>query len=290
VASVFLALMLLWGIPPGRRLARLAVVAAAAFAFAATYSGGVTDLVRERNFYGPLRVADSGKGDRAVRRLFSGRTVHGIEFLAPERRREATAYYGERSGAGLVLGMGRAANRRVAVVGLGAGTLAAYGRQGDRFRFYEIDPAVIRAAREQFHFLADSAAATDVVEGDGRLMLEREPAASFDAIVLDAFTDDAIPVHLLTREAFQMYFSRLRDGCPLVIHLTNRYLDLNPVVEAVSRALDKGVVRLHSAGEADSATLSADWAVVSGLQPLGEARRAARVWTDDYSNLFQALR
>jgi len=290
VASVFLALMLLWGIPPGRRLARLAVVAAAAFAFAATYSGGVTDLVRERNFYGPLRVADSGKGDRAVRRLFSGRTVHGIEFLAPERRREATAYYGERSGAGLVLGMGRAANRRVAVVGLGAGTLAAYGRQGDRFRFYEIDPAVIRAAREQFHFLADSAAATDVVEGDGRLMLEREPAASFDAIVLDAFTDDAIPVHLLTREAFQMYFSRLRDGCPLVIHLTNRYLDLVPVVEAVSEALDKGVVQMHSAGDGYSQTLAADWAVVSDLQPRREAPGGVRPWTDEYSNLFQALR
>jgi spermidine synthase len=291
VASVFLALVLLWGVPPGRRLLRLAVFAAAAFVFASTFSGGDTNLLRERNFYGTLRVTDSGEGDRAVRKLFSGRTVHGVEFLSPARRRQPTAYYGERSGAGLALAASPIPNRRVAIVGLGAGTLAAYGRQGDVFRFYEIDPAVIRAASRYFHFLADSEAATDVVEGDGRLELERGPPASFDAIVLDAFSDDAIPVHLLTREAFELYFSRLRPGGPLLIHLTNRYLDLNPVVEALAAALHKGVTRIHSARDADSETLSADWAVVS---PHGEAepppRRSQRLWTDDFSNLFQAWR
>jgi len=290
VGAVFLALVRLWGVPPGRRLVRLALVAAGAFAVATTFSGSGTNLLRERNFYGTLRVADSGEGDMAVRRLFSGRTVHGVEFLSPERRRRPIAYYGERSGAALVLGTQPAPNRRVAIVGLGAGTLAAYGRKGDFFRVYEINPAVIRAASRYFHFLGDSDAATDVVEGDGRLMLEREPPTSFDAIVLDAFSDDAIPVHLLTREAFEMYFSRLRAGGPLLIHLTNRYLDLNPVVEAVAGALGKGVARIHSAGDADSGTLSADWAVVSEPQPRGAARPAVRVWTDDYSNLFQALK
>jgi hypothetical protein len=289
VGSVFLALVTLWGIPPGRRLLRLAVVAAGAFVFASTFSGGDTNLVRERNFYGTLRVTDSGEGDRAVRKLFSGRTVHGVEFLSPGRRRQPTAYYGERSGAGIALGTPQISSRRVAIVGLGAGTLAAYGRKGDVFRFYEINPAVIHAASEYFHFLGDSEAATDVVEGDGRLELDREPPASFDAIVLDAFSDDAIPVHLLTREAFEMYFSRLRPGCPLVIHLTNRYLDLNPVVEAVAGALHKGVARIHSARDADSETLSADWAVVSDSQP-GQPPRAVRPWTDDFSNLFQAWR
>jgi spermidine synthase len=287
VGSVFLALVLLWGIPPGRRLIRLAVVAAGAFVFASTFSGGDTNLVRERNFYGTLRITDSGEGDMAVRKLFSGRTVHGVEFLSPARRRQPTAYYGEHSGAGLALGATSTANRRVAIVGLGAGTLAAYGHKGDVFRFYEINPAVIRAASQ--YFLGDSAAATAVIEGDGRLELEREPPASFDAIVLDAFSDDAIPVHLLTREAFEMYFSRLRPGCPLLIHLTNRYLDLNPVVEAVAGALHKGVARIHSARDAESETLSADWAVVSEL--LAEPpRRAVRPWTDDFSNLFQAWR
>jgi hypothetical protein len=290
VASVFLALVLLWGIPPGRRLIRLAVVAAGAFVFASTFSGGDSNLLRERNFYGTLRVTDSGEGDRAVRKLFSGRTVHGVEFLSPARRREPTAYYGEQSGAGLALGASHTANRRVAIVGLGAGTLAAYGRKGDVFRFYEIDPAVIRAASEYFHFLGDSQAATEAIEGDGRLELEREPPASFDAIVLDAFSDDAIPVHLLTREAFEMYFSRLRPGCPLLIHLTNRYLDLNPAVEAVAAALHKGVTRIHSARDADSETLSSDWAVVSDLLEAKPPRRAVRPWTDDFSNLFQALR
>jgi len=290
VGSVFLALVLLWGIPPGRRLIRLAVVAVGAFVFASTFSGGDTNVVRERNFYGALRVTDSGAGDRAVRKLFSGRTVHGVEFLSPTRRRQPTAYYGERSGAGLALGAARTAGRRVAIIGLGAGTLAAYGRKGDVFRFYEIDPAVIRAASQYFHFLGDSAAATEVVAGDGRLELEREPPASFDVIVLDAFSDDAIPVHLLTREAFEVYFSRLRPGCPLLIHLTNRYLDLYPAVEAVAGVLHRGVARIHSARDADSETLSADWAVVSELLEAKPPRRAARPWTDDYSNLLQAWR
>jgi spermidine synthase len=289
VGSVFLALILLWGIPPGRRLIRLAVVAVGAFVFASTFSGSETNLLRERNFYGTLRVTDSGQGDRAVRTLFGGRTVHGVEFLSPARRRQPTAYYGERSGAGLALGASHTANRRVAIVGLGAGTLAAYGRKGDVFRFYEINPAVIRAASEYFHFLGDSEAVTEVVEGDGRIELEREPPGSFDAIVLDAFSDDAIPVHLLTREAFEMYFARLRPGCPLVIHLTNRYLDLYPVVEALAGVLHKGVARVHSPRDADSQTLSADWAVVSGSQA-EQPRRGVRPWTDDFSNLLQAWR
>ncbi len=290
VASVFLALVLLWGVPLGRRLLRLAVVAAAAFVFAATFSGGDTSLVRERNFYGTLRVTDSGDGDHEVRKLFSGRTVHGIEFLAPARRRQPTAYYGAQSGAGLVLGATHTANRRVAIVGLGVGTLAAYGRKGDLFRFYEINPAVIRAANGQFHFLADSEAATEVVEGDGRLQLEREPAACFDIMVLDAFSDDAIPVHLLTRQAFELYFSRLRRGCPLLIHLTNRYLDLNAVVESVAGATHRGVTRIHSARDDSAETLSADWAVVSELLEAKPPQRAVRPWSDDFSNLLQAWR
>jgi spermidine synthase len=291
VGTVFLALMLLYGITSAKRLIRLAVVSVGAFAVASTYSGGKNSVLRERNFYGALQIADSGEGERAVRTLYNGRTVHGLEFLSPARRRMPTTYYGERSGAGIVLEASPAPNRRVAFIGLGAGTLATYGRSGDSFRFYEINPAVIRAASEYFHFLGDSKASTDVVEDDGRLGLEREPPASFDAIVLDAFSDDAIPVHLLTQEAFALYFARLRAGCPLAIHLTNRYLDLNPVVEALAAAAHKRVVRIHSAGDAERQTLSADWAVVTDSNAYGEAerpQRVRRVWTDGYSNLFQA--
>jgi len=292
VGTVFLALALLYGVTSARRLIRLAVVAVGAFAIASTFSGGKTSVLRERNFYGTLLIGDSGEGEAAVRTLYNGRTVHGVEFLSPARRRLPTTYYGEQSGAGVVLGTSRTPNRRVAFIGLGAGTLATYGRSGDFFRFYEINPAVIRAASEYFHFLGDSRAATDVVEGDGRLGLEREPPASFDAIVLDAFSDDAIPVHLLTQEAFALYFARLRAGGPLVIHLTNRYLDLNPVVEALAGAAHKGVVRIHSPGDAERQTLSADWAVVSAEASAygrGEPpRRAVRPWTDGFSNLFQA--
>jgi spermidine synthase len=185
------------------------------------------------------------------------------------------------------------------MVGLGAGTLATYGRPGDVFRFYEINPAVMDAASKYFTFLADSPAHTDVVYGDGRLRLQEERPESFDLIVLDAFSDDAIPVHLLTREAFQLYFARLRPGGELAIHVSNRYLDLDPVVEALAGAFHKGVLRIHTPADAAEQTLAADWAVVSDANATAEKlRRFAApsspkkgpLWTDEYSNLLQVWR
>jgi spermidine synthase len=252
-----------------------------------------------RNFYGTLQIRDGGQGDLAIRTLYNGRTVHGVQFLSPARRHTPTAYYGTRSGIGLLFAASGIPSRRIAIIGLGAGTLAAYGRRGDLFRFYEINPAVIQAAAMDFSFLVDSEAATDVVNGDGRLRLEQETPHSFDLIVLDAFSDDAIPVHLLTCEAFQLYFARLRLGCPLAIHLTNRYLDLNPVVDSLAEVLQKGVVRIHSPGDPEQQTLAADWAVVSDwnattekLRPLADfaPRKLGPLWTDEYSNVFQVWR
>src|SRR6185369_13507444 len=129
--------------------------------------------------------------------------------------------------------------RRVAIIGLGTGALATYGRRGDRFLFFEINPAVAEVAARDFHFLRDSAAATEVVIGDGRLAIEREPSHSFDILILDAFSDDSIPVHLLTREAFAEYFRCLRENGVLVLHVTNRYLDLVPVVGAAAQEFGK---------------------------------------------------
>jgi spermidine synthase len=228
--------------------------------------------------------------------LYSGRTIHGLEFLSTALERTPTTYYGLQSGAGRVLGAPRSAGRRVAIVGLGAGTLAAYGRKGDFFRFYEINPAVIRAATESFRFLANSAAATNVVTGDGRLMLDGEERQSFDFVVLDAFSDDAVPVHLLTRQAFEVYFDRLRPGGLLLIHLSNRYLDLGAEVESMAAELSKGVLRIHSDPDPVERTEPADWAIVAAngndlaaLRPYAQppSQRRVRPWTDEYSSLLQ---
>jgi spermidine synthase len=296
VASVFLALVLIYGVTSWARLVRMGVLPIAALVAVSSFHGGTDNVAISRNFYGTLEIGDTGEGDLAVRTLYNGRTVHGVQFLAPARRDIPTGYYGTQSGIGLLLDASGIRNRRVAIVGLGAGTLAAYGRKGDLFRFYEINPAVVQAASAHFYFLADSAAATEVVTGDGRLRLEQEAPHSFDLIVLDAFSDDAIPVHLLTREAFRVYFARLRGGAPLAIHLTNRYLNLNPVVESLAGSLQKRVLRIHSAADPERQTIEADWAVVSDwnetarkLWPYADPApsKHGSLWTDQYSNLFQ---
>ncbi len=296
--SIFLAVYFLYGYHSPRRLLRLGLLTVAAFAVSTQYHGD-NRITRSRSFYGALQIMDSGSGISAVRKLYSGRTIHGLEFLSPALRRTPTTYYGVHSGVGRVLGAPHKTARRIAIVGLGAGTLATYGRSGDFLRFYEINPAVIRTAAESFHFLRDSAAATDVIPGDGRLTLAREPAHSFDFVVLDAFSDDAIPVHLLTREAFQMDFERLRPGGLLLVHLSNRYLDLGAEVEALAAALGKSVVLIHSTPDPLQGTEHADWAILSNtpagldlLRPYSQApaTRKVRTWTDEYSSLFQLWR
>jgi hypothetical protein len=289
IASVLLALPLIYGVTSAKRIARLGVVALAAFVFATylrnLYAG---DVIQLRNFYGALQVTNTGTGEGAFRSLYNGRTLHGVEFLAADRSLLATTYYGPESGAGKALLAGRAGVRKVGVVGLGAGTLAAYGRTGDTFRFYEINPAVIQIASGDFHFLDRSAARTAVIADDGRLALRQEPSNSFDVIVLDAFSDDSIPVHLMTKEAFGIYFRLLRSGGVLAVHLTNRYLNLNPVVDGLAAAFQKRVIHVHSAANPEQQILAADWALVSDTGDVPATN--LRLWTDDYSNLFQVLK
>jgi spermidine synthase len=282
IASVGLALPLIYRITSPGRLARLGVIALAAFFVAVRFQAGSGDVVHLRNFYGALQVSDAGVGGAAFRSLYNGKTLHGVEFLSAARMRLATTYYGSESGAGKVL-LADGSHRRVGIVGLGAGTLAAYGRDGDLFRFYEINPAVIQIASRNFHFLDSSPARTEVVEGDGRLGLAKEPPDSFDVIVLDAFSDDSIPVHLITKEAFRLYFRLLRKGGVLAIHMTNRYLDLEPVVESLAAA-----VPVHSRAVPERQILAADWALIYGRQAPNTP--PTRLWTDDYSNLFQILK
>ena len=191
---------------------------------------------------------------------------------------------------------------RVGVVGLGAGTIAAYGRPGDNYIFYEINPLVITFAKTQFTFLRDSAAKVDVVQGDARLSLEQEPAQNFNVLAVDAFTSDSIPVHLLTREAFILYFRHLKPGGILALHVSNRYLDLRPVVQGAAESLGKATTIVESKKDEDNGIFVATWVLASddrgflqsrelqmALSPL-ESVRKPQMWTDDYSNLFRILK
>jgi len=201
----------------------------------------------ERNFFGITRVTrDPVAGSHQI---VHGNTIHGRQFQDPARRREPLTYYHRFGPLGSVFDAFRERQRsagpptRIGIIGLGAGSTAAYARPSEHWTFFEIDPAVIRVAQnpEWFTFLQDSTAGRmEIVEGDARLRLRQQPDAAFDLLVLDAFSSDAIPVHLLTREALQMYLAKLRPGGWLVTHISNRYLNLEPVLGAL--ALDAGMV------------------------------------------------
>ena len=288
-----------------RHLAKLALVALAGFLVCMrVFSLASGTRLMTRNFYGSLRVTDLEipGPKRSLRLLSHGSIVHGVQFLLPQYRREATAYYGPGSGVALAIDAWRRSGARVGVIGLGAGTLAAYGRNGDYYRFYEINPLVIQVANTEFNFLRDSEAKVDVVLGDARLALEREPSQQFDILVLDAFAGDTIPIHLLTKEAFTAYLRHLKPDGLLAAHVSNQYLDLRPVVERLGLLFAKQSIAIESPGDVESRTLPATWILVSSDRSLLEnprlkavsagsrSKAAADVWTDDYSNLFRVLK
>jgi len=256
-----------------------------------------------RDFYAALRIQDfTANRKMPFRLLIHGTIQHGGQFLTWPENRNPTLYYGRKSGVGLALRFCCDGPKRVGVVGLGAGTLAAYGKRGDYFRFYEIDPQVVRIAQGWFSFLRQSPAQKDIVVGDARLSLESEPSQQFDVLAIDAFSGDAIPVHLLTREAFAVYFRHLKANGILAIHVSNTYLNLAPVVELLAEDADYAT-RLISSDDDDPALISAaDWVLVTRNQEflnvpdtfVGSRNirvpENLRLWTDDYNNLFQVLR
>ena len=256
-----------------------------------------------RSFYGVLNVRDSGEGPDAMRVLSHGTIIHGKQFLEDAKRDLPTTYYGVTSGVGLAILDARGRGPvRIGVVGLGAGTLAAYGRASDLVRFYDINPQVVELARTEFSFLKDSPAKIEVALGDARLSLEREEAPqNFDVLALDAFSSDAIPVHLLTVEAFRTYFRHLKPGGILAVHISNRYLDLAPVVQQAARALSLELREIENDDDDDAGVYRSDWMLLSASPaafrgPLLDEARAVdseprvRLWTDDYSDLYHILK
>jgi SAM-dependent methyltransferase len=258
-----------------------------------------------RNFYGTLRVRESHLPPQSDtdRQLLNGTIEHGAEWFAPQFRGLPLTYYAENSGLGLAMrlccGSG---HKRVGVIGLGTGTVAAYGNAGDTIRFYEINPPVERLARHWFTFLHDSPAQIDVVLGDARLSLAAETPQHFNVIVIDAFSGDAIPVHLLTREALALYRRHLQPDGIVAFHVSNQYIDLEPVIAGIARDAGLSAVSVHSHGDDQNGLYYADWILVTSNQSFlaqpeivnsafpAHLRADVRVWTDNYSSVFPLLK
>ena len=256
-----------------------------------------------RNFYGALRIQEFKAGlQLPYRSLVNGTIEHGAQYLAFPENRNPTTYYGRRSGVGLALRFCCDGPKRVGVIGLGAGTLAAYGKTGDSFLFYEINPQVIAVANGWFTFLKQSPAKTEIILGDARLSLESEPSQQFDVLAVDAFSGDAIPVHLLTKEAFAVYFRHLKPGGILAIHTSNTYLKLAPVVRLLAEDADYATRLIASDEDVTMMVSPADWVLVTRNEEFlnkpetfaGSENIAVpphlRLWTDDYNNLYEILR
>lgn len=298
---------------------KLGPVVATLLVFAAIQAVIVTEpmtgmVASARNFYGVVAVVSGNEDDpdSHVRELRHGRILHGMQYQTEARRRLPTSYYGPHSGIALALlnhPRREAGGLRIGVVGLGVGTLATYGRADDELRFYEINPAVIglaRGAGRLFSYLDDTPASVAVIPGDGRIALARELADNgpqrFDVLAIDAFSSDAIPVHLLTREAFELYLRHLDpDDGILALNISSRYVELKPLVARLARHFGLDIAIVDSLGKTSPDEWPSDWALLARhglLANMPAVQKAAErapagdtaLWTDDYSNLLGVLR
>jgi hypothetical protein len=250
-----------------------------------------------RSFYGGLRIVDTG----GRRTMVHGVISHGAQFLAVDRGRMATTYYAPGTGVERAIQALRHTGQaqRVGVIGLGAGTLAVYGRAGDFYRFYEINPQVVDL---EFTYLRDSAAKIETVTGDGRLSLEREAPQNFDVLVIDAFSGDSVPVHLLSREAMRVYFKHVVPGGVVAFHVSNSALSLADVVRQLAEDQRYASLRIAVGADATIGRSPSDWVVVSreraslgsdefdGLSSPFAEIAGLRTWTDSYSTLLPILK
>jgi SAM-dependent methyltransferase len=281
-----------------------------AVAACATYEGSRFQkdvIVSARNFYGVVRVKEYGAPGESyhLRRLVHGVIMHGEQDMTEVGRRKPSTYYQPSSGVGAAIAARQAKGAiRVGVIGLGTGTLAAYGRKGDAFRFYDINPKVIAIARSDFTYLSDSAAGIELALGDARLTLEREPPQGFDLLAVDAFSSDAIPVHLITKEALGVYLRHVKPDGIVAFHVSNRFLNLVPVVARLAKEHGVRVTLISDRGkDGDDDHTTTDWVLLSrdpkaleapelkaASPEAAEDQEGWRTWSDDYSNLVQILR
>jgi hypothetical protein len=266
-----------------------------------------TDTVfKSRNFYGTLTVFDENKDEPKGHYLLleHGRITHGLQFADPEQAAWPTTYYGEQSGVGLAIKALPSRPRRIGLVGLGTGTLTAYLRTGDYGRIYEINPQVERLASSRFTYLAHCPAKVEVTFGDARLSMEKEPPQNFDLLVLDAFSSDAIPVHLLTAETFALYLRHLNPDGIIAVHISNHYLDLEPVVVNLARYFGYQLKLIDYDEDDENWWLySSTWILLSRNEAIlntpAISQAAGKVktmtpklplWTDDFVSLYQILK
>jgi hypothetical protein len=257
-----------------------------------------------RNFYGALRVKQTfGSPGATLRTLTNGSVEHGTQiFGTEEQRRTPTSYYAEDSGVGLAIRYCCDDRpRKIGVIGLGAGTIAAYGNAGDRIQFYDINPAVEPIARNVFTYIRDSGAQVSVITGDARTSLALEPPQGFNVLVVDAFSGDAIPLHLLTTQALALYRQHLAAGGIIAFHISNRHVDLEPPIALLARSAGMKAVTISSGSRDERGEFSATWMLLgddAGFFARPEIARAARqpeqiaglgLWTDDFSSLLPVL-
>jgi hypothetical protein len=306
-AAAVATLSLGWDISLTHRWQRMVAAVMGAMALALGFhafrlnrEADLITIARGRNFYGTLAVFDNPA--HTWRTLAHGTITHGGQFLDPTQAMVPATYYSLDSGVGLAMARLKDQPRKLGLVGLGTGSLAAYGRSGDRIRFYEINPLVEPFARRYFTYLAQGRAATEVVLGDARLTLEAEAPQGYDLLAIDAFSSDAIPVHLLTHEAFALYFRHLAPGGVLAVHVSNHYLELQPVVRASVDAFGRKARVVDTESDKEEGTYGSTWVLIAedesffkrsaflaseDLKPLPDK---VLVWRDDFSNLFRALK
>ena len=297
-------------------LAALGLVALAALLANDALGGNREALQQVRNFYGTVRVFayNTSGADGGMEIMVHGRILHGFQFLGPEKRAARTGYYGPKSGLGVAMqyhpkrGAGTEP-MRVGVLGLGAGMLGAYAERGDNVSIYEINDQVVTLAEEEFTYLKDARARGAQVEtllGDGRLVLERQLKESgplgIDVLVLDAFTSDAVPMHLLTKEAMDLYWQHLKPDGVLAINISNRHVDLSPVLRGTGAAAGKDVRWVSGQADDSTGVLLSVWVlmtsnrafldrpdVANAFSPWPEDARAPMIWTDDFSTIYDLL-
>ena len=259
-------------------------------------------LLVTRNFYGVLSVHEKIEDDpeQYSRSLTDGVTLHGNQYPNGRWRYTPTTYYSPTSGIGYTLGSLAQPSARVGVIGLGAGTLAAYGRPGDVYRFYEINPAVINIAREKFSYLSDSAAKIEIVAGDARVNLEREPGQQFTVLVVDAFSSDAIPIHLITSEALEVYLKHLQPYGVIAFHASSKFLNLVSVVQRL--ADQRGLKAVYIVNTGDGSPFFSEWVMLTREQTfvdLPAIKHAASpmrprhdwpAWTDNFNNILHVFK